>query len=107
LLNTEHHASQFETAIKDKEVDAMMLSIMINLLTKLWRILSTSLVLEKYFGEWLKVAKIATMQLLNSTRDDRIFSIINFTMFNICKSLSELLQSILGMIGHSFFDLFI
>jgi len=74
-----HECSTFKGAMKANAADAMQKPIMVNPLTQLWKTLSTSNILRKYFGEWFKVVEIATFQVLGYVEDEQTFFVVSFT----------------------------
>jgi hypothetical protein len=77
--------------------------ITVNPLTKLWRALSMSIVLKKYFPKWFKVVVLAAVQVLSSMEDERIFSTISFSKLKLRNCLSEHLAACVGIYNQKFF----
>jgi hypothetical protein len=100
-----HQCSQFKGAMRANSAAALEKPITVNPLTKLWRILSMSIVLKKHFPEWFKVAELAAVQVLGSVEDERTFSTVTFSKSKLRNRLSEHLAACVGIYSQKFFTL--
>jgi hypothetical protein len=65
--------SLFKASMKTNVDNALKLAHLINPLTKLWRYFVTNVHLRSTFLEYLKLAKIAIVQIIGSMEDEKCF----------------------------------
>jgi hypothetical protein len=77
----------------------------INPLTKLWRVVDTSSMLQHGLSEYLKLAEIATVLVLGSVEDERTFSTLSFMKDKLRNHLQTHLPLVVSMHGQNFYDI--
>ncbi len=79
--------SLFKASMKTNVDNALKPPHVINPLTKLWHYLVRNVHLRSTFLEYLKLAKIAIVQIIGSMDDERMFWTLNFMKSNIQNKL--------------------
>jgi hypothetical protein len=79
--------------------------LLINPLTKIWRVLDGNSTLNKCFPEFFKLTEIAMIHVLGSVEDERTFSSLNFLKDRLRNRLDQHLQVVVGMHGQQVYSL--
>ena len=76
-----------------------------NPLSRLWKKLSSNALLASKLSEFLKIAEVATVNVMGSVEDERTFSTLNYMKSKIQNNLDEHLDLVVRMFGQTFYDL--
>ena len=74
----------------------------VNPLTRLWQKLSNSALLASKLSEFVKIAEIATITIMDSIEDERTFSTLNYMKSKVRNNLDEHLDLVVCMFGQIF-----
>jgi hypothetical protein len=77
----------------------------VNPLVQLWWTLEASCILRYSFLEFLKLVKIAIVQMLGLVEDEQTFSTISFMKSKLKNHLNEHLNIVMGMYTQTFYSL--
>jgi D-arabinose 5-phosphate isomerase GutQ len=91
--------------MKSNEAACMAPPFDINPLTKMWCLMTTSWVLICSFLKYVKLAKMAIVQIVSSVKDERCFSMLAFMKSKICNKLITHLPLVFWMFAQGFYIL--
>jgi hypothetical protein len=72
---------------------------------KMWRLMTTSYILITSFVEYVKLAKLATVQVVGSMVDEQCFSPFTFMKFKLCIRLATHLLLVVQMFAQYFYTI--
>jgi hypothetical protein len=76
-----------------------------NPLTKMWQLVATSCILIISFIEYVKLAKLAMVQVVGSVEDERCFSPFTFMKFKLRNRLTTHLSFVVWMFAQCFYTI--
>ncbi len=91
--------------MKSNATTCMALSFDINPLTKMWQLVTTSCILITSFIEYVKLAKLAMVQVVGSVEDERCFSPFTFMNFKFRNRLTTHLSFVVRMFVQCFYTI--
>jgi len=95
----------FKTCMKSNSRAAMLPPFDINPLTKVWQVLDGNHNLTQNFREFLKLAEIAVVHVLDSVEDERLFSRMDSLKSKLRNNLEEHIQIVVEMFFQRIYSL--
>jgi hypothetical protein len=98
-------SSFFKLSMTSNSQWAVENSFGLNPLSRLWQKLGSNALLASKLLEFVKIAKVATVTILDFVEDEQTFSTLNYMKSKVRNNLDDHLNLIVRMYGQSFFDL--
>jgi hypothetical protein len=76
-----------------------------NPLIRMWHLVITSHIVVTNFLEYVKLAKLAMVQVIGSVEDKKCFSILAFMKFKFCNRLTTHLPFVVHMFAQRFYTI--
>jgi hypothetical protein len=103
--NLDHQQALFKTTMKSNCTAACAPPYDVNPLTKVWRSISSSRLLQDLISEYIKLPEIGTCFVLGSVEDERCFSSLKFLKSSLRNSLGKNLPMVVCMHGQKYYIL--
>ena len=98
-------ACMFKLAMKGNAHAAMQGDLPVNPLTRLWHRIEASGLLRNKLSEYMKIAELTVVKVLESVEDERTFSTLSFMKNRLRNRLSTHLPLVVGMHVQEFYGL--
>jgi hypothetical protein len=94
-----------EVKMKNNDASTMGLPYIVNPMTWLWRSLDFSQVIAHKMTKYLKLVKIAKVQVINYVVDEKHFNNLNFIKSKLCNWLTTHLNLLVWMFSQQLYTL--
>jgi len=98
-------SSLFKVIMQSNATAALQQPFDTNPFTRIWRSIIVNVLLHKELFEYIKLAKLAAVQVLDSVEDERMFLTLNFMKTKLRNQLQDHLPMIVGMYSKSHFTM--
>jgi hypothetical protein len=95
----------FKLTMKSNAAACMVPLFYTNPLTRMWRLVITSRILVSIFPKYVKLTKLAMVQIINIMEDERCFSTLAFMKSKVHNKLITHLPIVVHMLAQQFYTL--